>query len=166
MSEAGKTPSSNTQELGDESFMSAADLRAYMDKISLAHANEEVEAMERARHAKNDLAKSLAEPIELTPQKVDEITQNLLAKLRAAAERDETEIMVMRFPNSLCTDNGRAVNNTEARWPETLTGRPRQAYEFWRDRLREQGYGLSATIVEWPNGMPGDVGLFLTWHRR
>lgn len=165
MSEAGKTPSSSTHELGDESFMSAADLRNYMDKIALAHANEEVEAMDRARRAKDDLAKSLADPIELTQQKVDEITQNLLVKLRAAAERDETEIMVMRFPNSLCTDHGRAINNTEGRWPETLTGRPRQAYEFWRDRLREQGYGLSATIVDWPNGMPGDVGLFLTWRR-
>lgn len=165
MTEVDKA-SAGRAELGDESFMSATDLRGYMDKVAAAHANEAVEAMESARRAKETLAKQLGEPIELTPQKLHEITETLLVKLRAAAERGETEIMVMRFPNSLCTDHGRAINNTEERWPETLTGRPRQAYELWRDRLKPQGYGLAAMIVDWPNGMPGDVGLFLTWGGR
>ena len=47
--------------------------------------------------------------------------------------------------------------------PETLTGRPRQAYELWRDQLRSAGFRLSAMIVEWPGGLPGDVGFFLKW---
>ena len=153
-------------ELGDESFMSADDLRNYMTKIAQARANEEVEAMDRAEKAKDELSKTLAEPIELTPEKLEEIAGRLLIKLRAAAERGETEIMVMRFPNTLCTDHGRAINNTLPNWPDTLTGRPRQAYELWRDRLKPQGYGLSAMIIDWPNGMPGDVGLFLTWAPR
>jgi hypothetical protein len=151
------------QHLGDESFMSAADLRGYMDKVTLAKMNEAVEAMDRARHAKEELAKTLSQPIDLTPAKLQEITETLLIKLRAAAERGENEIMVMRFPNTLCSDHGRAVNNADTSWPDTLTGRPRQAYELWRDHLRAAGYGLSAMIVEWPNGMPGDVGMFLTW---
>lgn len=154
------------EKLGDESFMSAADLRTYMDKIALAKMNEAVEAMDHARHAKEELAKRLAEPIDLTPQKLHELAETLLVKMRAAAERGETEIMVMRFPNSLCTDHGRAINNAEPGWPETLTGRPRQAYEIWRDRLKSAGYGLSALIVEWPNDMPGDVGMYLTWGKR
>ncbi|QFR34461.1 hypothetical protein [Ancylobacter sp. TS-1] len=164
MSDPGhQTLPAKTAELGDESFMSATDLRGYMDQIAASRADQAVEAMDRARRAKDDLAKTLAEPIDLTPAKLHEITQTLLIKLRAAAERGETEIMVMRFPNSLCTDHGRAINNTEERWPETLTGRPRQAYELWRDHLKSAGYGLAAMIVEWPNGMPGDVGLFLNW---
>ncbi|WP_425104850.1 hypothetical protein [Ancylobacter sp.] len=154
------------EKLGDESFMSAADLRTYMDKIALAKMNEAVEAMDHARHAKEELAKRLAEPIDLTPQKLHELAETLLVKMRAAAERGETEIMVMRFPNSLCTDHGRAINNAEPGWPETLTGRPRQAYEIWRDHLKSTGYGLSALIVEWPNDMPGDVGMYLTWGKR
>lgn len=154
------------EKLGDESFMSAADLRTYMDKIALAKMNEAVEAMDHARHAKEELAKRLAEPIDLTPQKLHELAETLLVKMRAAAERGETEIMVMRFPNSLCTDHGRAINNAEPGWPETLTGRPRQAYEIWRDHLKGAGYGLSALIVEWPNDMPGDVGMYLTWGKR
>jgi len=60
--------------------------------------------------------------------------------------------MVMRFPNLLCTDKGRAINNSDPSWPETLTGRPRQ--------LRAMA---SAMIIEWPGGLPGDVGFFLKW---
>jgi hypothetical protein len=153
------------EKLGDESFMSASDLRGYMDKIATARAKDTLDAMERTRRAREDLAKTLGSPIELTAAKVEEIAQNLLIKLRAAAERGETEIMVMRFPNTLCTDHGRAINNAEQSWPETLLGRPQQAYQLWRDRLRSQGYGLKAMIVEWPDGMPGDVGLFLTWNK-
>lgn len=151
--------------LGDESFMSAADLRNYMDKIAMARANEVVGAMDKAERARLELTKTLAQPLDLTPAKTAEIAHNVLVKLRAAAENGETELMVMRFPNTLCTDNGRAINNTLEGWPETLTGRPRQAYELWRDKLKPAGFGLVAMIVDWPHGMPGDVGFFLTWGR-
>ncbi|MDR6955359.1 hypothetical protein J2X65_004739 [Ancylobacter sp. 3268] len=157
------TDTTNHATLADETFMSAADLRNYMDKVAMAHANEALEAMDRATQAREQLAKTLSEPMELTPQKLEEITASLQVKLRAAAERGDTEIMVMRFPNLLCTDHGRAINNTLQGWPDTLTGRPRQAYELWRDRLKPAGYGLKAMIVDWPNGMPGDVGFFLSW---
>ncbi|WP_371347727.1 hypothetical protein [Ancylobacter sp. IITR112] len=166
MTDTTGQPAGPHQTLGDESFMSAADLRGYMDKIALAKMNEAVEAMDHARRAKEELAKTLAQPIDLTPQKLHEMAEALQVKMRAAAERGETEIMVMRFPNTLCTDHGRAINNAEEGWPDTLTGRPRQAYELWRDHLRAAGYRLSALIVEWPNDMPGDVGMYLTWGKK
>ena len=163
MSETQQIQDAHKRPLGIESFMSAADLREYMDKIAMAHAHEAVEAMEKADLAKQELAKRLAQPIEMTPEKIREIEDGLKVKLRAAAERGETELMVMRFPNTLCTDHGRAINNTLDGWPDTLTGRPRQAYELWRDLLKPAGFGFAAMIVDWPRGMPGDVGLFLTW---
>ena len=46
--------------------------------------------------------------------------QSLQAKLRAAAE-GTTELMVMR-PTALCSDKGRAINNSDKDWPETLRG--------------------------------------------
>lgn len=165
MSEKQTIPDADKRALGDESFMSAADLRKYMDEIALARANEAVEAMDKADKAKQELAKQLAQPLDLTPEKMAEITNNVLVKLRSAAERGETELMVLRFPNTLCTDHGRAINNSLEGWPDTLTGRPRQAYELWRDRLKPAGFGLAAMIVEWPKGMPGDIGFFLTWGR-
>jgi hypothetical protein len=151
------------QELGDETFMSAADLRNYMTEMQMAKAMTSVGGMDRAEKARQDLTKRMAEPIDLTPERLQEILQPLKAKLRLAAERGQTELMVMRFPNAICTDHGRAINNADPTWPETLTGRPRQAYELWRDQLRDAGFKLSAQIIEWPGGLPGDVGFFLKW---
>ncbi|ALA18653.1 MULTISPECIES: hypothetical protein [Chelatococcus] len=150
-------------ELGDETFMSAADLREYMVEMQMAHAARALKGMDRADKAREELLQRLSEPLDLTPQKMKEIMQPLKFKLRSAAERGQTELMVMRFPNVLCTDKGRAINNSEPDWPETLTGRPRQAYELWRDHLRPAGFKLSAMIIEWPGGLPGDVGFFLKW---
>jgi hypothetical protein len=151
------------QELGDETFMSATDLRNYMAEMQMAKAGKSFDGMDRAEKARHDLIKRLAEPLDLTPARLKEILQPLRAKLRSAAEGGQTELMVMRFPNVLCTDKGRAINNSDPDWPETLTGRPRQAYELWRDQLRPAGFRLSAMIIEWPGGLPGDVGFFLKW---
>ncbi len=150
-------------ELGDEPFMSAADLAGYAASIKKARAMKEFEGQDRAAKAQAELIQRLAEPVAVTPEKIQEITRTLLHRLRLAAEQGRKELQVMRFPNALCTDGGRAINNVEPDWPGTLTGRPRQAFEFWRDRLQPNGYGLRAMIVDWPLGMPGDVGFFLTW---
>ncbi|AWN40041.1 hypothetical protein [Methylobacterium durans] len=152
-------------ELADETFMSAEDLGTYTAKLRAAKTMKELQAQDHAEKARADLIKTLSAPIAVTPEKVHEITRTLQHKLRLAAEQGKSELLVMRFPNVMCSDGGRAITNTEADWPETLTGRPRQAYEFWRDRLRPAGYGLKAMIVAWPDGMPGDVGFFLTWER-
>ena len=148
-------------ELGDESFMSAADLRAYMDEMDMAKAMKEVDAMDRAEKARKELIKTLSTPVDA--ERLKEVKASLQSKLRSAAQRGVSELMVMRFPTALCTDKGRAINNSDKDWPDTLTGRPRQAYEFWRDPLRPGGYRLRAMIVEWPGGLPGDVGFFLQW---
>jgi hypothetical protein len=131
--------------------------------MQMARATKSIDGMDRAGKAREELMKQLSEPIDLTPQRLKEILQPLRSKLRAAAERGQTELMVMRFPNDLCSDKGRAINNSEPAWPDTLTGRPRQAYELWRDQLRSAGFRLSAMIIEFPGGLPGDVGLFLKW---
>ena len=151
------------QELGDETFMSAEDLRNYMTEMQMAKATNSVDGMDRAGKAREELIKRLAEPLDLTPERLKEILEPLQAKLKAAAARGQTELMVMRFPNTLCTDKGRALNNADPTWPQTLTGRPRQAYELWRDQLRAAGFRLNAMIIEWPGGLPGDIGFFLRW---
>lgn len=151
------------QELADETFMSAADLRTYMTEMQMAKASMSVDGMDRADKARQDLIKRLSEPVDLTPERRKEIAHALQTKLKAAAQRGDTEVMVMRFPNALCTDKGRAINNSDPSWPETLTGRPQQAYKLWHDHLKDAGYRLSAMIIEWPGGLPGDVGFFLKW---
>jgi hypothetical protein len=57
-----------------------------------------------------------------------------------------------------------AAVNTESDWPQTLEDRPKAGYEFWREHLRPLGFGLKAEVLEYPGGMPGDIGFFLTWN--
>jgi len=158
-----KPESPEGRELDDETFMSASDLRSYMTEMEIAKASKSIDGTDRADKARNDLIKRLSEPLDLTPERMREILQPLRTKLRSAAERGQTELMVMRFPNALCTDRGRAINNADPTWPESLTGRPRQAYELWRDQLQPAGFRLTAMVIEWPGGMPGDIGFFLKW---
>ncbi|KAA1057640.1 hypothetical protein [Azospirillum argentinense] len=69
----------------------------------------------------------------------------------------------MRFPSSYCSDGGRAINNFEPDWPDSLTGFAREVYDNYDRYLRPAGYKLRAQILSYPGGMPGDVGVFLHW---
>lgn len=143
----------------DETFMSVKELKSYMADVEAARASQAVAAMDKAAAAKKALIAELMKPIELTPER----SEALLSRIKAAASRGENELMVLRFPVDLCNDGGRAINNNDPAWPDSLIGRPRQAYEIWKQYLQPGGYGLKALIVEWPGGIPGEVGMFLTW---
>ena len=49
---------------------------------------------------------------------------------------------VLRFPNQLCTDKGRAINQQEPGWEKTLTGSPKEIYQLWEKYFRPRGYKL------------------------
>jgi hypothetical protein len=83
--------------------------------------------------------------------------------IKRAVENGLLEVQVMRFPNTLCTDRGRAINQQEPGWEKTLTGLPKELFEFWKKYLHSRGYKLRCEIVDFPNGMPGDVGITLGW---
>lgn len=80
-----------------------------------------------------------------------------------AASDGKLEAMVYSFPSELCSDGGRAINNGDPDWPDTLQGKARQLYERYKEVGQPLGYKLKATIVNFPGGMPGDVGFFLNW---
>ena len=94
----------------------------------------------------------------------EERLKRAAAIINRAIANGQTEVFVGRFPNILCTDHGRAINNQEPGWENTLTGLPRELYQFWEKYLRPRGYKLRAQIVDFPGGIPGDVGITLTWH--
>ena len=89
----------------------------------------------------------------------------ILDKLWIAVERGEYEMTVLRFPSDLCSDGGRAVNNCLDGWPDTLPGKARAIYAMWLHEARPSGYRLKCAIVDFPNGIPGDVGLALNWSK-
>jgi len=85
------------------------------------------------------------------------------AIIERAVNNGQTEVFVGRFPNQLATDHGRAINQAEPGWEKTLTGLPKELYEFWEKHLRPRGYRLKCQIVDFPGGMPGDIGFTLAW---
>jgi CBS domain-containing protein len=95
----------------------------------------------------------------------DEAWRKLVHDARLAAERGENEFMLLRFPSELCSDGGRGVNAPEPDWPATLRGEAAEVFLRWEQDLKPQGFHIAARVVDFPGGMPGDIGLFLSWRR-
>jgi hypothetical protein len=112
---------------------------------------------------------------QITDQKEKEKLQEALEKKRKADDEHHQlhdafmsreihpDVLVVRFSSQYCTDGGRAINNFEPEWPDTVTGFAKRAYEFWQKELKPQGYKVRAQIMDFPGGVPGDVGMFLRW---
>jgi hypothetical protein len=134
-----------------------------IEKLALAEA-EKAEAASR-RQAEAEAEKKLLLEKITKPSGVsdEEAMQRVAAIVQRAVSNGQTEVQVYRFPNQLCTDHGRAINQQEPGWEKTLTGLPKEMYEFWGRRLRPLGYKLKFQIVDWPDGLPGDVGITLKW---
>ena len=87
----------------------------------------------------------------------------MLDRAREAAKAGHKDYLLLRFPSQLCSDGGRAINVAEPDWPSTLRGEPAEIYLRWESELKAKGFHLSVQILDFPNGFPGDVGLYLTW---
>lgn len=83
--------------------------------------------------------------------------------IQRAVRNGLTEVQVYRFPNTLCTDKGRAINQMEKGWENTLTGIPKEIFQLWTDYLQPRGYRIAYQIIDFPGGMPGDVGITISW---
>lgn len=93
----------------------------------------------------------------------DEAWRNILHRARHAAENGEKEFMLLRFPSHLCSDGGRAINVPEPGWPATLRGEAAEIYLRWERDLKSRGFHIAAQVLDFPGGVPGDIGLFLIW---
>ena len=83
--------------------------------------------------------------------------------IQRAVRNGLTEVQVYRFPNILCTDRGRAINQMEPGWENTLTGIPKEIFQLWKDYLQPRGYKIAYQIIDFPGGVPGDIGIVLSW---
>jgi hypothetical protein len=138
----------------------AQDLRK---KIARAEAEKASEAMRRHSHEEAE-KKALLEHL-LKPSGVsdEEAIRRASVIIERAVSNGCNEVQVIRFPNTLCSDHGRAINQQEPDWEQTLTGIPREIYELWVRQFRPRGYKLRVQIIDFPNGMPGDVAMTLAW---
>ena len=124
-----------------------------------AAAHDRRKAAEQAE--KDAMIKMLSQP---TGRSDEEKVKRAAAVIKRAVDNGLLEVQVLRFPNAMCTDHGRAINQAEPGWEKTLTGLPKEMYQLWYDHLREKGYKLRYQIIDFPGGMPGDIGITLSWH--
>jgi len=137
---------------------SAADVLGDMATAKEKRAADAAEKAKQAQQEQDELRQAFMER-EIHP----DVWSRIRARVRAAVKDGETEIMVMQFPSDWCEDGGRAINNGLDNWADTLTGFARRAYEFWEKEMKPRGFTTHAVILNYPDGMPGDVGLFLGW---
>ena len=141
-----------------EGLITPDELRRIADEKEMERAREALEKKRKAEGEQHHLHDAFMSQ-DIHPDVFERVSR----AVKGAAERGEREVMVMRFPSAYCTDGGRAINNFEPDWPETLTGFAKRAYEFWQKELEPKGYKARAQIMDFPGGVPGDVGIFLRW---
>ena len=141
-------------------ILSAKELMTKIAKVEGEKASKAMKAHEAAEAEKQALLDRLSRPSGLSD---DEVMEKAAIIVNRAVENGMTSVQVFRFPNHVCTDNGRAINQAEEGWEQTLTGVPKEIYDFWRRQLKPRGYHMRFEIIDYPGGMPGDVGIFLSW---
>ena len=144
----------------DDLLPSAADCKKKVAVAEAEKASEYVRKQAAADAEKKSLLEQLQKPSGVSDE---ERLKRAATIINRAVNNGATEVLVGRFPNTLFTDKGRAINQQETGWEQTLTGLPKELYDFWKKYLQPRGYRISFQIVDWPGGMPGDIGITLNW---
>jgi hypothetical protein len=144
---------------GDDDLIRPDALRRISEEKEMEKLKEALRRQQKAEEEAHAFHRTFMEQ-EVKPAEARRI---ISAMVRNAAENGQCEVMALRFPSEWCTDKGRAINNFEPQWPETLTGFAKRGYEYYEQELRPAGYKVRAQIIDYPGGVPGDVGVFLRW---
>ena len=152
--EAAAAASRNAAEPG----LSVADFKGLVADFE-RHKSDQLDETRRAlAERRRDTVKTL-----IDRHLADESWRAMVHDAREAAQHGAKEFMLLRFPSDLCSDGGRAINAPLPDWPRTLRGEPAEIYLRWQRDLRHGGFHLTARVLEFPGGKPGDIGLFLVW---
>ncbi len=144
----------------DDLLPQAADRRRRIAEVQAEKATELMRKESAADAEKRALLERLSKPSGVSDE---ERMKRAAVIIKRAVDNGLSEVQVGRFPNTLFTDRGRAINQQEAGWEDTLTGLPKELYEFWDKHLKDRGYKIKFEIVDFPGGMPGDIGFTLSW---
>jgi len=146
-----------------DAIPSALDCRKKIAEVEAEKASDFARRIAAADAEKKALLDQLSKPSGVSDE---ERLKRAAAIINRAVNNGLTETEVGRFPNSLFTDHGRAINQQEAGWEETLTGLPKELFRFWKQYLQPKGYRIKLQIVDWPDGKPGDIGITLSWGQK
>src|ERR1041384_7287783 len=135
-------------------LLTVKELQARIAEVEGRKASAALKAQHAEDEEKRARLERLSKPSGLSD---DEVMHKASIIINRAVENGQMSVQIFRFPNHLCTDNGRAINKAEACWEKTLTGIPLEILEFWRRQLKPRGYHIQYQILDFPHGMPGDV---------
>ena len=48
-------------------------------------------------------------------------------------------------------------------WLMTLPSGVHQVFDYWKANMKPGGFKFEARIINYPGGVPGDVGLLFSW---
>ena len=144
----------------DDLIPSATQIRKETALKEAERAEEYVRLAAAAEAEKRALIARLSKPSGNTEEEKIKLASTIIQR---AVRNGLTEVVVYRFPNTLCTDKGRAINQMEAGWEKTLTGIPKEIYQLWADYLQPRGYRIRYQIIDFPGGVPGDIGVVVAW---
>ena len=135
------------------------------DEMRMALVEKQMEEVEKREKLKAAEEKSLADFADaFLTQHVTQAERDMIRRIAMNAMKDgKLEAMVYSFPSDLCTDQGRAINNNDPNWPNTLQGKAKELYDRFKDVAQPQGYRLKAMVISFPGGVPGDIGFYLNW---
>lgn len=151
-------PQTEAKPAVDETKLGAADFRHLVED----HQHDEAHHRDAARQAAAAQRRQRAKAL-IDQHVFDAGWRQLLHRAREAAEAGQKEALLLQFPSQLCIDGGRAINVAEPDWPASLRGEAAELYLRWERDLKPRGFTLSARVVDFPEGKPGDIGLFLGW---
>jgi len=142
----------------NEPVLSADQLRRQMLEAQLAEMDREDKLRERKLQ---ELSKFTDD---FFHKHVGAQEQSMIRNIVARAVKEgKMEALVYTFPSDFCTDSGRAINNADPDWPQTLQGKAKELYDRFKEVAQPQGYRLKAMVVSFPGGVPGDIGFYLNW---
>jgi hypothetical protein len=144
----------------DDLLPTAKDIQKQAALKEAEKADKEARAAAAAEAEKHALIERLSKPSGLSEDEKVKLASNVIQR---AVRNGLTEVQVYRFPNILCTDRGRAINQMEPGWEKTLTGIPKEIFQLWTDYLKPRGYRIRYQIIDFPGGVPGDVGITISW---
>lgn len=144
----------------DELLPSAKEIQRLAAIADAEKAEQYVQKLAAAEAEKKELIERLGRPSGLSEE--EKVTL-AAAVIQRAVRNGLSEVQLYRFPNTLCTDRGRAIKQHEPGWEKTLTGVPLEVLQLWSDYLEPRGYRILYQIIDFPGGAPGDISVVLSW---
>jgi hypothetical protein len=117
-----------------DGLITSDELRRIAEEKEMAQLREALEQKRKADEERHHLHDAF-----MAEELVPDVFERASRMVKGAAERGEREVLAIRFPSEYCTDGGRAINNFEPNWPETLTGFAKRAHEFFSRSSSRRG---------------------------